>query len=88
MLFTFSREEYLDMHLVYKFYNGNVTADVEYQWQFPWWRIQDQHLHCYSLFTNEAQFTHSGINSIRNSHLWAYDDPHRTAESNSNFIFL
>jgi hypothetical protein len=35
-MFTFSNEEYADMHFVYRSCNGNATAAVEEYWQqFP-----------------------------------------------------
>jgi hypothetical protein len=33
------------------------------------------------VFTDEAHFTHDGVNNTRNSHLWGRDNPHRTVES-------
>jgi len=42
----------------------------------------NQELLPYILFTNEATFTHNGINNTRNSHNWAQDNPHGTAETN------
>ena len=34
------------------------------------------------LFTDEATFTLSGINSTRNSHRWSHENPHGTVETN------
>ena len=32
------------------------------------------------LFTDEATFTHNGINNTRNSHRWSHKNPHGTVE--------
>ena len=34
-----------------------------------------------------AHFTHSGVNNIRNSHLWDRDNPHETVKSNYQHLF-
>jgi hypothetical protein len=34
------------------------------------------------LFTDEATFTHNGINNTHNSHWWSHDNPHSTVETN------
>jgi hypothetical protein len=39
------------------------------------------------LFTDEAHFTHDGVNKTRNSHLWDHDNPHGTGESNYQHLF-
>jgi len=44
------------------------------------------HSHHYIVFTNKAQFTHSEVNNTRNSHVWAYDNPHGIAYSNFHFF--
>lgn len=35
------------------------------------------------LFTDEAQFTRDGVTSLRNSHIWANENPHATAQKHS-----
>jgi hypothetical protein len=39
------------------------------------------------LFTNEAYFTHDGVNNTRNSHLWDHDNPHGTVDNNYQHSF-
>jgi hypothetical protein len=39
------------------------------------------------LFTDEACFTHDGVNNTRNSHLWDHDNPHSIVESNYQHCF-
>jgi len=41
----------------------------------------------YILFTNEAHFTHDGVNNTRNSHLWDHENPHGTVEGNYQHLF-
>jgi hypothetical protein len=40
------------------------------------------------LFTDEATFTHNGINNTRDSHRWCHDNPHGTAETTFRCRFL
>jgi hypothetical protein len=43
MLFTFSTEEYTNIHSLYGFCNGNAKAATgEYWQQFPHWTIPNQ----------------------------------------------
>jgi len=44
-------------------------------------------LHCYILFTDEAQFNRNGVNNLHNSHVWADENPHATVESNFQLRF-
>ena len=34
------------------------------------------------IFTDEATFTHNGINNTRNSHRWSHENPRGTVETN------
>jgi len=49
--------------------------------QFCDWLSHNWELLPYTLFTDEATFTGSGINNIRNFHNWAQDNPHATVEA-------
>jgi len=40
------------------------------------------------LFTDEAHFTRDGVNNTRNFNLWDRDNPHGTAESNYQQLFV
>ena len=42
---------------------------------------------CNILFTDEAHFTHDGVNNTRNFHLWDHDNPHRIVKSNYQHRF-
>jgi hypothetical protein len=42
---------------------------------------------CNILFTDEAHFTHDGVNNTRISHLWDRDNPYGTVKSNYQHLF-
>jgi len=56
--------------------------------KFCCWFDVHYHLHHYILFTIRAQFTPSRVRNTRNSHLWTYDNPHGTVESNFHHFYV
>jgi len=56
-------------------------GDFAERLEFCKWLIGSHKLHCYILFTDEAQFNRDGVNNTHNSHVWADDNHHATVES-------
>jgi hypothetical protein len=50
--------------------------------------MSNPHLHQYTSFTDEVQFTHNGVNYTRNSHLWLDVKPYSMVEMNSQYQFF
>jgi len=57
-------------------------GDFAERLEFCKWFNGRGELHRYILFTDESQFNHDGVNNTHNSHMWADENPHATAESN------
>ena len=62
---------------------GNFAEKLE----FCKWLNGSRQLHCYILFTDEAQFNRDSVNNAYNSHVWADENPHATIKSNSQQRF-
>ena len=62
-------------------------GDFAERLEFCKWLNGSRELHCYILFTDEAQFNHDGGNNTHNSHMWADENPHATVESNFQLRF-
>jgi len=62
-------------------------GDFAERLEFCKWFKGSRQLHRYILFTDEAQFNRDGLNNTHNSHVWADENPHATAESNFQLRF-
>jgi len=51
------------------------------------WINSNSHMFHTILFTDEAHFTHDGVNNTRDSHLRDHDYPHGTVESKYQHLF-
>ena len=51
------------------------------------WVIANRRLISFILFTDEASFTHDGINNTHNSHRWSDKNPYAVVERNSQHRF-
>jgi len=63
------------------------TGDFAATLEFCKWLNGSRELHRYIQFTDESQFNHDGVNNTHNSHVWAYENPHATMESNFQLRF-
>jgi hypothetical protein len=66
---------------------GLYLSDNNFYFQFCWWlqykTVDEPQLLCHVLWTDEATFTRSGINSLHNLHEWALENCHATQHSSS-----
>lgn len=54
---------------------------------FSRWIIRNPRIVCRCLFTDEAQFTRDGVYNLRNSHIWAEQNPFATRQAHSQHKF-
>jgi hypothetical protein len=52
------------------------AGDFAERLEFCKWLNGSRQLHCYILFTDEAQLNYDGVNNTHNSHVWADENPH------------
>jgi len=62
-------------------------GDFAQRLEFCMWLNGSRQLHCYILFTDEAQFNRDDVSNTHNSHVWADENPHATVESNFELRF-
>ena len=81
----------LRQHDLYRFHLQMVQCfeeeDEARRLDLCWWVIANCQLIPFILFTNEASFTHDGINNTYNSHRWTDKNAHATVERNSQHRF-
>ena len=65
-------------HSLCKIYTQGSVIHLE----FCHWLHTNRQLLPLRLFTDEATFTHNGINNTRNCHQWSPENPHGTVETN------
>jgi len=81
----------LHQHDLYHFHLQMVQrleeGDEARRLDLCWWLIANCQLIPFILFTDEASFTHDGINNTHNSHRWTDKNPHAIVERNSQHCF-
>lgn len=81
----------LKKHNLYPFHIQEVqrlqAGDEIPRMNFSNWIIRNARILSRVLFTDEAQFTRDGVYNLRNSHIWAEENPFATREAHSQHKF-